>query len=80
MHIERVALPGIGVRYAFTTAHGHRLGVICHRDGRRELVVFDTVDPDSALGRALMDPIEADHVADLLRHKVIDTHPNPPND
>ena len=33
-------LPGIGVKYSFTTANGSRIAVIQHTDGMRELYVF----------------------------------------
>lgn len=45
--IEETRLPGVGVRYEFTTSAGDRIGVIHHRSGRRELVLYDRLDPDS---------------------------------
>ena len=33
-------LPGVGVKYTLTTAHGARLAVIQHTDGFREIYVF----------------------------------------
>jgi K+:H+ antiporter subunit KhtT len=46
-NVEETRLPGVGVRFAFTTVGGERLGVIAHRSGRRELLVYDREDPDS---------------------------------
>jgi len=40
-------LPGVGVRHDFTTEDGDRVGVIVHRTGRREVVVYDGDDPDA---------------------------------
>jgi len=47
--IEQTQLPGVGVRYEFTTADGLRIGVVHHRAGRRELFVCTPEDPDSAI-------------------------------
>jgi K+/H+ antiporter YhaU regulatory subunit KhtT len=34
-------IPGVGVRYEFTSAAGERLGDVVRRDGRRDLVLYD---------------------------------------
>ena len=39
-------LPGVGIRYEFTTRSGQPIGVVSHRSGRRELFVGDPGDPD----------------------------------
>ena len=44
--VEETRLPGVGVRYEFTTEGGERLGVLLHRSGRRELLLYDRDDPD----------------------------------
>jgi TrkA domain protein len=44
--VTETQLPGIGVRHEFVTAGGERVGVLSHRTGRRELVVYDRDDPD----------------------------------
>ena len=44
--VTEVRLPGVGVRHEYTTAAGERVGVITHRGGRREIVVYDRDDPD----------------------------------
>ena len=33
--VEQTPLPGVGVRYDFTTGEGRRLGVVHHQDGRK---------------------------------------------
>lgn len=45
--VHEVRLPGVGVRYEFTTEDGQRLGVVHHRSGLRELLVYDQDDPDA---------------------------------
>ena len=48
VHVERVELPGIGVRHDILTADGRRLSVVSFRDGGRELALSDEDDPDRA--------------------------------
>jgi TrkA domain protein len=47
LEIHHTALPGVGVRHEFATRAGDRVGVVVHRRGRRELLVYDTADPDA---------------------------------
>jgi len=44
--VKETQLPGVGVRLEFTATDGAHVGVIAHRSGRRELVVYDRMDPD----------------------------------
>jgi TrkA domain protein len=66
MDIERVNLPGIGMRHSFTTGRHRRLGVVSHHNGRRDLVVYDKDDPDSAVVSVALTPAEANALAELL--------------
>ncbi|WP_019634590.1 cation:proton antiporter regulatory subunit [Actinomadura atramentaria] len=66
MDVERTALPGIGLQHVITTGKGRRIGVISHRTGRRDLVVYDRDDPDSCAVTAALTPEEANAVAELL--------------
>jgi K+:H+ antiporter subunit KhtT len=66
VEIERTALPGIGLRHVFTTARGRRIGVISHRDGRRDLIVFDPHDPDTCVLTEALTVAEAGALAELL--------------
>jgi K+/H+ antiporter YhaU regulatory subunit KhtT len=66
MDIERVNLPGIGMRHSFTTGRDRRLGVVSHHTGRRDLVVYDKDDPDSAVVSVALTPAEANALAELL--------------
>lgn len=45
--VYETKLPGVGVRHDFVTEDGDRVGVIVHRSGRREIVVYDADDPDA---------------------------------
>jgi TrkA domain protein len=45
--IREVKLPGLGVRYEFTTQEGKRVGVVSHRSGRKELYVAHPHDQDA---------------------------------
>lgn len=47
MEVFETRLPGIGIRYEFTSSASDRLGVVVRRDGRRELVLYDEEDPDA---------------------------------
>ncbi|MBF8187023.1 cation:proton antiporter regulatory subunit [Nonomuraea sp. K274] len=66
MEIEQTALPGIGLRHEFTTRSGRRVGIVSHRTGRRDLVVYDPDDPDRACETVVMNDEEADALAELL--------------
>ena len=46
--VTETRLPGVGVRHDFVTREGERIGVLSHRSGRRELLVYDRDDPDAA--------------------------------
>ncbi len=45
--VREIKLPGVGVRHEFTTVDGSDVGVIVHHDGRREILSYDTDDPDA---------------------------------
>ena len=44
--IEETLLPGVGVRHDFRSTAGARIGVVTHRTGTRELLIYDRDDPD----------------------------------
>ena len=44
--IEETQLPGVGVRHDFRGSAGAHIGVVTHRTGTRELLVYDRDDPD----------------------------------
>ena len=64
--VTETPLPGVGVRHEFTTSTGERLGVLSHRSGRRELVVYDPRDPDTARTVLHLDRDDTRTLAELL--------------
>ncbi|MEU7747758.1 cation:proton antiporter regulatory subunit [Nonomuraea sp. NPDC049158] len=66
MEIEQTALPGIGLRHEFMTRSGRRIGIVSHRTGRRDLVIYDPADPDRACETVKLNDEEADALAELL--------------
>lgn len=66
MQIEETKLPGIGLRHDFVTDAGRRLGVVSHRDGERDLVVYDANDPDACAVSLALTDAESDALAELL--------------
>jgi TrkA domain protein len=80
MDIHETVLPGVGLRHDFTTKAERQIGVITHRTGRRDLLVYDQEDPDAcrevveltdeeaeALGELLGADRVVEHLADLQR-------------
>ncbi len=63
---HETALPGVGVRYDLTTRTGVRLGLVAHRGGRRDLVVYDVEDPDAAREAVALTAAESAALAALL--------------
>ncbi len=45
--VRETKLPGVGVKLEFTTDEGRNVGVLVHRDGRREILIYDDDDPDA---------------------------------
>ncbi len=60
--IAEVQLPGVGVRYEFTTARHRRVTVVAHRTGRHEIALSDPDDPDTC--RTALD-LDGDDTATL---------------
>jgi K+:H+ antiporter subunit KhtT len=66
MEIEETPLPGIGLKHEFTVASGRRIGVISRQSGKRDLLVYDEVDPDACREEVLLTDEESDALAELL--------------
>jgi TrkA domain protein len=66
MEIQETALPGVGLRHDFTTRSGRQLGVVTHRTGRRDLLLYDRDDPDATQEVIRLTEEEADTLAYLL--------------
>ena len=65
-HVQETPLPGVGIRYEFTTDQGLRLGVIVHRTGRREILTYDREDPDECRSLVRLSTDDAHTLVDLL--------------
>ena len=66
MELFETPLPGVGVRYEFTSAAGDRLGVIVRRDARRELLLYDEDDPDACRDTVSLTGEESATLVELL--------------
>ena len=64
--VTETHLPGVGVRHEFTTSDGERVGVVSHRGGRRELVVYDQDDLDACSAILHLAPDDTRTLAELL--------------
>src|SRR3712207_8549515 len=53
--------------HAITTARGRRLGVVSHHMGRRDLVIYDKDDSDTAIVSVALTSEEANALAELDR-------------
>jgi len=67
LDFHETALPGVGIRYELTTRRGVRLGVVAHRGGRRDLVVYDALDTDAAREAVTLTAAESSALAAVLR-------------
>ena len=66
MDVQETPLPGIGVRHEFSTEAGRRVGLVSHRSGRRDVVLYDERDPDAARESLVLTADEAEVLATLL--------------
>ncbi|TVT54451.1 cation:proton antiporter regulatory subunit [Amycolatopsis rhizosphaerae] len=66
MNVDVTPLPGIGVRKDFVLRTGRRVGVVTTRDGRIELIVSKSDDPDACLASLPLTADEAGTLANLL--------------
>lgn len=71
VRIEKIDLPGIGIRHDMVTKHGRHVGVLNYRDGRRELAFYDPDDPDTVLHSMQLDDDESHALSDLLGHTAL---------
>jgi TrkA domain protein len=64
--VSEVLLPGMGLRYEFTSAEGRRIGIVARREGDFEVVTYDRADPDRSRLLLMLTAEEADTVAAIL--------------
>ena len=66
VNVEVTPLPGIGTRQDFVARSGRRIGVITHRDGHFDLIVYKQDDPDSCVASIPLTTEESGALANLL--------------
>jgi TrkA domain protein len=66
VRIEKVELPGIGVRHDVVTSGGSRVAVVSHRNGTRDIALFDQDDPDASTASVQLTDDEATALANVL--------------
>lgn len=71
IRIEKIDLPGIGVRHDVVTRDGRRVSVVTHYSGERELAFYDVDDPDSCSESVGLTDDEAQALADVLGASVM---------
>lgn len=64
--INETQLPGVGVRHDFTTEDGDAIGVIVHYSGRRDLLIYDSDDPDICRDVIRLNGGEAEALGEML--------------
>ena len=66
VNVEVTPLPGIGTRQDFVTKGGRRIGVVFYRDGKFDLIISRTDDPDACVASIPLSPEEAGALSNLL--------------
>jgi TrkA domain protein len=64
--VNEARLPGVGVRYEFRVSDGTRVAVVHHRSGLRELVVYESGDPDTSHALLRLDAEDSHTLAEIL--------------
>lgn len=64
--VRETSLPGVGVRHDFVTTEGREVAVLVHRDGRREILLYDPDDPDECHPVLSLTPDDARTLNELL--------------
>lgn len=66
MDVTETLLPGVGLRYEFDNSDGDRIGVIAHRKGDFEVLVYAASDRDKAKRVFRLNEREAEALAQIL--------------
>jgi TrkA domain protein len=66
MDVKEVLLPGVGLRYEFTSHKGDRIGIVARRGGDFDVVLYAREDPDQARPVFCLTDEEAEAVAQIL--------------
>ena len=71
--VKETKLPGVGVKHDFNTEDGREIGVLVHRDGRRDIVVYDADDPDTCSMQVTFTDGDSRTLAELLGVSQVNT-------
>lgn len=66
MDVKEVLLPGVGLRYEFTSHMGERIAIVARRTGDFDVVVYGADDPDQARPVVRLSNDEAEAVAQIF--------------
>ena len=66
MDVRETLLPGVGLCFEFDNADGDRIGVIAHRKGDFEVLVYTAADPDKASRVFRLTDREAEAMGQIL--------------
>jgi len=64
--VTETVLPGVGVRHDLTTEEGERVGVLVHRSGRREVLLYREDDPDTCAATVSLSSDDSRTLAEML--------------
>jgi TrkA domain protein len=64
--LRETRLPGVGVKFSWTTAHGGRLVVILHNEGLREIYFFRHADDEEPQAVIQLEDDEARQIAAVI--------------
>jgi TrkA domain protein len=64
--VHETKLPGVGLRFDFVTGSGTPVGVLVHRTGRRDVLVYSRDDASSCEATIQLDQQDATTLAELL--------------
>ncbi len=64
--VRETRLPGVGVRYEFTTDDEQDVGVIVHYDGDREILLYDVNDPDACSSLVRLSESDTQTLGEIL--------------
>lgn len=72
--VEETRLPGVGVRQDFVTRGGERIGMITHRTGHRELLIYDREDPDACRETVRLEEDDVRTLSEMLGGSDVTQH------
>jgi TrkA domain protein len=70
--LRSTQLPGVGERHDFATGGGETIGVVRHRDGDREVLVFSKTDRDACTVSLRLSGEDARRLAALLSEERVE--------